>query len=154
MCRSLAESLWFTANENDPKNQYIHTYIHMQPGMPPWLHFHAHFGAITNPTSWLWTCIALLILFYFFFFTPLHVMQFCIYLSAALAFGCCQNRVTLCARGAAALCMRLFCGYWTPMIYGRGVCVFGGAAAAGGAHGTGCLLLSICPIFPICGGKL
>lgn len=27
MCRSLAESLWFTANENDPKNQYIHTYI-------------------------------------------------------------------------------------------------------------------------------
>lgn len=40
----------------------------MQPGMPPWLHFHAHFGAITNPTSSLWTCIALLILFYFFFF--------------------------------------------------------------------------------------
>lgn len=85
-------------------------------------------------------------LFYFisFFFTPLHVMQFCIYLSAALAFGCCQNRVTLCARGAAALCMRLFCGYWTPMIYGRGVCVFGEAPAAGGAHGTGCLFHSIC----------
>jgi len=51
-----------------------------------------------------------------------------------LAFGCCQNRVTLCARGAAALCMRLFCGYWVSMIYGPGVCVFGMRA-----HGTGCL---------------
>jgi len=89
------------------------------------------FGAITNPTSWLrmrmWSS--------FFFSYYSAARDAILYLfKRTLAFGCCQNRVTLCARGAAALCMRLFCGYWVSMIYGPGVCVFGMRA-----HGTGWL---------------